>query len=48
MNVVNAAIAGGPVKGGRVVGSSDSKGAFPKDNRKTPQDGLARLCLVLL
>ncbi len=40
-NVFSAAIAGGPVRGGRVVGSSDSKGAFPKDNPKTPQDVLA-------
>lgn len=40
-NVFSAALAGGPVKGGRVVGSSDSKGAFPKDNPKTPQDVLA-------
>lgn len=40
-NVFSAALAGGPIKGGRVVGSSDSKGAFPKDNPKTPQDVLA-------
>lgn len=42
-NVFSAAIAGGPVKGGRVVGSSDAKGAFPKDNPKTPQDVLATI-----
>ena len=42
-NVFSAAIAGGPVKGGRVVGSSDSKGAFPKDSPKTPQDVLATI-----
>ena len=42
-NVFSAAIAGGPLKGGRVVGSSDSKGAFPKDNPKTPQDVLATI-----
>jgi hypothetical protein len=40
-NVFSAALAGGPIQGGRVVGSSDSKGAFPKDNPKTPQDVLA-------
>jgi hypothetical protein len=40
-NVFSAALAGGPVKGGRVVGESDSKGAFPKSNPKTPQDVLA-------
>jgi hypothetical protein len=42
-NVFSAALAGGPVIGGRVVGSSDSKGAFPKDNPKTPQDVLATI-----
>ncbi len=40
-NVFSAALAGGPVKGGRVVGESDSKGAFPKANSKSPQDVLA-------
>lgn len=40
-NVFSAAIAGGPVQGGRVVGASDEKGAFPKANPKTPQDVLA-------
>jgi hypothetical protein len=39
-NVFSAALAGGAVKGGRVVGSSDEKGAFPKANPKTPQDVL--------
>jgi hypothetical protein len=42
-NVFSAALAGGPVPGGRVVGESDSKGAFPKANPKTPQDVLATL-----
>jgi hypothetical protein len=42
-NVFSAALAGGPVMGGRVVGESDSKGAFPKSNPKTPQDVLALL-----
>jgi hypothetical protein len=42
-NVFSAAIAGGKVRGGRVVGSSDSKGAFPKDNPKPPQDVLATI-----
>jgi uncharacterized protein (DUF1501 family) len=42
-NVFSAALAGGPVQGGRVVGTSDSKGAFPKDNPKTPQDVLATM-----
>ncbi len=42
-NVFSAALAGGPVKGGRVVGESDAKGAFPKSNPKTPQDVLATM-----
>ncbi len=42
-NVFSAAIAGGKVRGGQVVGSSDGKGAFPKDNPKTPQDVLATI-----
>ncbi len=42
-NVFSAALTGGQVKGGRVVGSSDSIGAFPKDNPKTPQDVLATI-----
>jgi uncharacterized protein (DUF1501 family) len=42
-NVFSAALAGGKVQGGRVVGSSDSKGAFPKDNPKPPQDVLATI-----
>jgi len=42
-NVFSAAVAGGPVKGGRVVGSSDAKGAFPLDNPKDPQDVLATI-----
>lgn len=42
-NVFSAVLAGGGVQGGRVVGSSDSKGAFPLDNPKTPQDVLATI-----
>ena len=42
-SVFSAALAGGPVQGGRVVGESDTKGAFPKVNPKTPQDVLATL-----
>jgi hypothetical protein len=42
-NVFGAALAGGPVRGGRVVGESDSRGAFPRANPKTPQDVLATL-----
>jgi uncharacterized protein (DUF1501 family) len=42
-NVFSAALAGGPVQGGRVVGSSDEKGAFPKSDPKSPQDVLATI-----
>jgi hypothetical protein len=42
-NVFSAALAGGPIRGGRVVGSSDEKGAFPKANPKSPQDVLATI-----
>jgi hypothetical protein len=40
-NVFSGVMFGGNVKGGRVIGSSDAHGAFPKDNPKTPQDVLA-------
>jgi uncharacterized protein (DUF1501 family) len=40
-SVFSAALAGGPVQGGRVVGASDAHGAFPRSNPKTPQDVLA-------
>jgi uncharacterized protein (DUF1501 family) len=42
-NVFSAALAGGPIQGGRVVGQSDAKGAFPKSTAKTPQDVLATM-----
>jgi hypothetical protein len=42
-NVFSAALAGGPIRGGRVVGSSDAHGAFPASNPKTPQDVLATM-----
>jgi hypothetical protein len=40
-NVFSAALTGGGVKGGTIVGESDEKAAFPKTNPKTPQDVLA-------
>lgn len=42
-NVFSAALAGGPIQGGRVVGESDAVGAFPKANPKSPQDVLATM-----
>jgi hypothetical protein len=41
--VFSAALAGGGIVGGRVVGSSDDKGGYPKDDPKSPQDVLATL-----
>jgi uncharacterized protein (DUF1501 family) len=38
-----AAIAGGGVVGGRVVGATDDKGMVPKENAKVPQDVLATI-----
>ena len=40
-HVFSAAMAGGGIRGGRVVGASDDKGAYPKENPKSPQDVLA-------
>ncbi|MBS0267034.1 MAG: DUF1501 domain-containing protein [Planctomycetes bacterium] len=42
-NVFSAALAGGPIRGGRVLGESDAKGAFPLTNPKPPQDVLATI-----
>jgi uncharacterized protein (DUF1501 family) len=39
----SGALAGGPIQGGRVVGESDAKGAFPKANPKNPRDVLATM-----
>ena len=41
--LMSAAFAGGGVKGGRVVGTSDAKGARPKDLPKYPHDVLATM-----
>lgn len=41
--VFSAALAGGPVKGGRVIGASDSKGAFPASEPHSPLDVLATI-----
>ena len=37
-HVFSAALAGGGVKGGQVIGSSDRDGAHPKEGRVLPQD----------
>ncbi len=41
--VMSVAVAGGGVKGGRVIGSSDRNGAIPQDNPKIVQDMLATI-----
>ena len=40
-NVFSAAMTGGGIQGGRVVGASDSIGGEPAENPKSPQDVLA-------
>jgi len=40
--VFSAALAGGGIQGGRVVGSSDAKGAYPKENAKAPRTSSPR------
>lgn len=42
-SVFSAAVAGGGIQGGRVIGSSDSHGAEPRDNPKDPADVLATI-----
>ena len=42
-NAFSAALAGGGIKGGTVVGATDQKGAFPKSDPKEPQDVLATI-----
>ncbi len=42
-NVFSAAVAGGGIQGGRVVGASDQFGGEPAENPKTPQDLLATM-----
>ena len=42
-HVFSAAVAGGGIQGGRIIGSSDRQGAVPKDNPKLPHDVLATI-----
>lgn len=42
-NVFSAALTGGGIRGGVVVGASDKEGALPAENAKTPQDVLATM-----
>ena len=40
---MSAALAGGGIQGGRVVGATDAKGSEPVENAKTPMDVLATI-----
>ena len=42
-NVFSASISGGGIRGGRVIGESDSKGAEPKERPVQPQEVLATM-----
>ena len=46
-NVFSVALAGGGVRGGQVIGSSDSMGEYPKDNPVTPPDLSATIYTLL-
>lgn len=46
-NVFSVAMAGGGIRGGQVVGSSDSLGEFPKDRPVTPSDLIATIYTLL-
>ena len=46
-NVFSVALAGGGVKGGQVIGSSDSLGELPHDNPVTPSDLAATIYSLL-
>ena len=37
-NVYSVALAGGGIRGGRIYGSSDTNGAYPRNNPCTPAD----------
>ncbi len=46
-NVFSMALAGGGVRGGQVIGSSDALGELPKDNPVTPSDLAATIYTLL-
>ncbi|HIK96477.1 MAG TPA: DUF1501 domain-containing protein [Planctomycetes bacterium] len=46
-NVFSVALAGGGVKGGQIIGSSDSLGEMPKDNPVTPSELAATIYTLL-
>jgi len=46
-NVFSVALAGGGIRGGQIVGSSDALGEYPKDNPVTPSDLAATIYTLL-
>ncbi len=46
-NVFSVALAGGGVRGGQIIGSSDALGEYPKDNPVTPSDLAATIYTLL-
>ena len=46
-NVFSVALAGGGIRGGQVIGSSDSLGEYPKDSPVTPSDLAATVYTLL-
>lgn len=46
-NVFSAALAGGGVQGGRIIGSSDATGEYPHENPVTPSDLAATIYTLL-
>jgi hypothetical protein len=45
--VFSVALAGGGVRGGQIIGSSDALGEYPKDNPVTPSDLAATIYTLL-
>ncbi len=46
-HVFSVALAGGGVRGGQVIGTSDKQGGYPKDGKVTPQDLTATILHAL-
>jgi uncharacterized protein (DUF1501 family) len=46
-NVFSVALAGGGIRGGQIIGSSDSLGEYPRDNPVTPSDLAATIYTLL-
>jgi uncharacterized protein (DUF1501 family) len=46
-NCFSVALAGGGIRGGQVIGSSDALGEYPRDNPTTPSDLSATIFSLL-